>query len=107
MQVTAWRTRGFIPTSVPGGRTTCRPTSRSVKARRQEQIMPRSDGSKTFPEAKRCLPTASAILAITIALLGTGQSVLGQSESRPTVLVLATGGTIAGEQFEPGTLGRY
>ena len=36
------------------------------------------------------------------------QFAIAQSDGRlPTVRVVATGGTIAGEQFEPGTLGKY
>src|SRR5215467_1523989 len=44
-----------------------------------------------------------------VALLGCAiaEPVLGQSRPLPTVRVVATGGTIAGEQLEPGTFGRY
>lgn len=53
----------------------------------------------------QCLPVACAIAAIIVA--APAKVLFGQDRSLPTVLVLGTGGTIAGEQFEPGTLGRY
>jgi L-asparaginase type II len=47
---------------------------------------------------------AGALLAVAFAIVG---PVLAQAPTLPTVLVVATGGTIAGEQREPGTLGGY
>ena len=47
-------------------------------------------------------------LIVTVLLLGTASPILAQNQRPlPKVLVLATGGTIAGEQREPGTLGGY
>ena len=49
--------------------------------------------------------TSMMFLLFTIVVV---QSVTGQSGGGlPTVRVVATGGTIAGEQFETGTLGKY
>lgn len=45
--------------------------------------------------------------ALAVLLLGCAGTVLPAQEPLPRVLVLATGGTIAGEQAEPGTLERY
>ena len=56
------------------------------------------------------LGAALARTSMMLVLLTTmvADSVIGQSGGRlPTVRVIATGGTIAGEQPEPGTLGRY
>ena len=47
-------------------------------------------------------------LIVTVLLLGIASPILAQEQRPlPKVLVLATGGTIAGEQREPGTLGSY
>jgi L-asparaginase len=47
-------------------------------------------------------------LIVTVLLLGVAGPILAQERRPlPQVLVLATGGTIAGEQREPGTLGGY
>lgn len=45
--------------------------------------------------------------ALSWVLVAAAVSSAPAQETLPTVLVLATGGTIAGEQREPGTLGRY
>ena len=64
-------------------------------------------GSVNFTESerkgmlKRSALSASMFLAATVSMAAQAPEVL------PKVLVIATGGTIAGEQQEPGTLGRY
>jgi L-asparaginase len=52
--------------------------------------------------------TTAAVAALTIARSGsTDASHIQEARSLPKVRVLATGGTIAGQQQSPGTLGRY
>src|SRR5436190_1070314 len=51
-----------------------------------------------------------SLLSLLVLLISTSAAVAGQVQTPsdlPRVLVIATGGTIAGEQGEPGTLGGY
>lgn len=51
---------------------------------------------------------ASTRVALAVAVLGMACPALAQgTQTMPTVRVVATGGTIAGEQQDPGTLGGY
>src|ERR1043165_7646749 len=47
------------------------------------------------------------VLAAVYVLAGSHAGAQSQSDLLPHVLIIATGGTIAGEQGEPGTLGGY
>ena len=56
---------------------------------------------------KQMIGVVGRFLVVACVLRLTGPSVAQAQVTRPTVRVVATGGTIAGEQQEPGTLGGY
>ena len=66
---------------------------------------------KRHPAARRLVSTAHvALVAIVLWTLAPARPLAAQqpdSAARPKVLVIATGGTIAGVQDAPGTLGNY
>ena len=59
------------------------------------------------PPVRHAPPLARAAFALLAALAVFSPLHLGAQTARPKVLVIATGGTIAGVQDAPGTLGRY
>lgn len=60
-----------------------------------------------LPPAARVVRCAAAISLLALCARGSAAQAAPDSSSLPRVLVIATGGTIAGVQQQPGTLGAY